>query len=124
MKSILLAMLPWNKKGFNLRGFIISSIVLSTLYVMPGCVYKYTIGDKLEAERQLNAYAEKHLDTCSYIGYVAMRDYGDQWKLFIDDADIVKPEGIQCSRLISKIEEIPGYEEGYKAWKTYDDRGF
>ena len=124
MKSFLLAILPWDKNGFNTKKFAIASLVLFTLYVMPGCIYKYTIGDRLEEERRLKAYQEKNLDVCTYIAFMAMRDYGEAWRVYIDDVDAIKPQHLKCSKVVPAIEKIPDLEEGYRAWKTLDDRGF
>ncbi len=120
MKSFLEALFPWSKGiGWGTKVFSASAAIGLTLFMMPGCIYKYTIGDKLEEEKELKAYQEKWLTVCTGFAYRAMRDYGEEsWKLFIDEPDpnVIRPEGLECSKVVPAIEKVPGLMESYQIW--------
>ena len=87
------------------------------MYVMPGCIYKYTVGDKLAAERALERYQRKHLDVCLFIAYRTMDVYGTElWKNYINE-DKTKPIGVDCEKVVPLIEQQPRLYEDYKLWQ-------
>ena len=114
IRGLLLSLVPRGKHAAS--KLICWILALFTLYAAPGCVYEYTVGDKLAAAKAEQKYKEKWLTTCMSTAWNMMEEHGEDWEYFINDDPYGMPN-LDCKPLIPAMKSDPQFYEYYDKWQ-------